>query len=69
MTFSLSKRQSMLTGQTVRINHVCNLNRQVVLTLLISSFNFKQIKINIRKEKRKREFNYLHGKRTMKECE
>jgi hypothetical protein len=28
-----------------------------------------QIKISLRNKKRKREFNYLHGKRTMKTCE
>jgi len=44
----------MLTGQTVRINHVCNLNKQDVLTFLISSFNFTQIKINLRKKKTKK---------------
>jgi len=62
MTFSLSKWQSMLTGRILRINHVCNLNRLDVLTLLIYLCNFTKIKNNLRKQKRKREFNYLHGK-------
>lgn len=56
----------MLSGQTNRITHVSKLNRQDVHKFLISSFEFTQIKINLRKKERKREFNYLHGKRTMK---
>jgi hypothetical protein len=46
----------MLTRYIVKINHVLHLNRQDVT----------QIKINLRKKKRKRGFNYLHGKRIMK---